>query len=745
MAKAHYPDARRLDLTEEIFGHPVHDPYRWLEDADSEETRSWLAAQDALFGRYAAELPGRDELAARVAELMRAGSVGPPVWRGERRFFMRRTPDQDHPVLFTATGEQGTGELGTGERVLIDPMAIDPSGITTLDAWQPDKEGELLAYQLSEGGDEESVLRVMDVATGKVVDGPIDRLRYSVIGWLPGTSPGRGPYGKAFYYVRRLPPEAVPAGEQQYHRRVYLHRVGTPASDDIMIFGDGLEKTNYYRATVSRDGRDLVVLAAQGTAPRNELWLADLAESAETAPAFRPVQRGVDARSSMTTGRDGTLYVFTDAGAPRGRLAVADRADPAAADRWRDLIGERPDAVLTDFAVLDGAELDRPVLLAAWKRHSISEITVHDLATGTQTGSVPLPGLGSVGGISDRPEGGHEAWFSYTDNTTPPVIQHYDGRTGEVKVWARAPGSVELPRVRTEQVTYPSKDGTEVRMLIISGDEPGTGDGPPRPARPTILYGYGGFGVSMNPAYSAIVLAWVQVGGVYVITSLRGGSEEGEDWHRAGMREAKERVFEDFEAAAEYLIANGWTTRDQLAIYGGSNGGLLVGAAVTKWPGLYAAAICSAPLLDMVRYERFGLGETWNDEFGTAADPEELEWLLGYSPYHHVQDGAAYPAVLFTVFESDTRVDPLHARKMCAALQHATASPLTTPCEAAALALDGPPGPVPRPILLRRETSAGHGARAVSRSVSVTADILAFAAFHTGHPGFRHRPDQALV
>ncbi|HEX4061913.1 MAG TPA: prolyl oligopeptidase family serine peptidase [Streptosporangiaceae bacterium] len=740
MAKAHYPDPRRLDLTEEIFGHPVHDPYRWLEDPDSEETRSWLAAQDALFGRYAAELPGRDEVAARVAELMRAGSVGPPVWRGERRFFLRRTPDQDHAVLFTATGEQGTDE-----RVLIDPMAIDPSGITTLDAWQPDKEGELLAYQLSEGGNEESILRVLDVATGEVVDGPIDRLRYSVVGWLPGTSPSRGPYGKAFYYVRRLPPGDVPADERQYHRRVYLHRVGTPASDDITIFGDGLEKTNYYRATVSRDGRDLVVVAAQGTAPRNELWLADLTESAETAPAFRPVQRGVDARSHLMTGRDGTLYVFTDAGAPRGRLAVADRADPAAADRWRDLIGERPDAVLTDFSVLDGDELDRPVLLAAWKQHSISEITVHDLATGAQTGRVPLPGFGSIGGISDRPGGGHEAWFSYTDNTTPPVIQHYDARTGEVQVWARAPGSVEVPRVRTEQVTYQSKDGTEVRMLIISGDEPGPGGGAPRPARPTILYGYGGFGVSMNPAYSATTLAWVEAGGVYVITSLRGGSEEGEEWHRAGMRERKERVFEDFEAAAGYLIANGWTTRGQLAIYGGSNGGLLVGAAVTKWPGLYAAAICSAPLLDMVRYERFGLGETWNDEFGTAADPEELEWLLGYSPYHHVKDGTAYPAVLFSVFESDTRVDPLHARKMCAAMQHATTSPLATPREAAALALDGPPGPVSRPILLRRETSAGHGARAVSRSVSVAADILAFAGFHTGHPGFRRRPDQALI
>jgi prolyl oligopeptidase len=293
--------------------------------------------------------------------------------------------------------------------------------------------------------------------------------------------------------------------------------------------------------------------------------------------------------------------------------------------------------------------------------------------------------------------------------------------------------------VRTEQVTYESKDGTEVRMLIISPADgaaspdtgpPDTGE-PPAP-RPAILYGYGGFGISMTPTYSASTLAWVEAGGVYAIASLRGGGEEGEQWRRAGMREHKQRVFEDFHAAAEYLVAHGRTTPDQLAIYGGSNGGLLVGAAVTKWPDQYAAVICSAPLLDMVRYERFGLGETWNDEFGTAAEPGELEWLLSYSPYHHVQEGIAYPAVLFVVFASDTRVDPMHARKMCAAMQHATASAPRSPDGPAGTPPDGPQGPVSRPILLRCETSTGHGARAVSRSVAMAADIFAFAAYQTG-------------
>jgi prolyl oligopeptidase len=272
--------------------------------------------------------------------------------------------------------------------------------------------------------------------------------------------------------------------------------------------------------------------------------------------------------------------------------------------------------------------------------------------------------------------------------------------------------------VRAEQVTYESKDGTPVRMLVISGTEH-----PPGTTRPAILYGYGGFGVSMTPGYSANILSWVEAGGVYAIASLRGGAEEGEQWHRAGMREHKQCVFDDFYAAAEWLISAGYTTPQQLAIWGGSNGGLLVGAAVTQRPDLYAAAICSAPLLDMVRYERFGLGELWTDEFGSATDPGQLGWLLGYSPYHHVQDGAAYPAVLFTVFDSDSRVDPLHARKMCAALQHANSTP---PVDG-----DAPP------VLMRRESSAGHGARAVSRSVSLAADTLAFAAFYTGHQGIR--------
>lgn len=689
-----YPEAARLDIVEDLPAdrptHRVADPYRWLEDADDPRTQEWSQAQDQLVGDHLGQLAGRDRLRERLGALLGAGLVSAPSWRGERQFFMRRTARQEHAVLLTVDPD-------ASERVLVDPMELDPGGTTTLDAWQPSKEGDLLAYQLSEGGTEESVVRVIDLATGDLLDGPIDRARYSPIAWLPGE--------KAYYYVRRLPPESLPADEQQYHRRVYLHRVGTDPTEDVLVFGEGKDMTNYYGVSVSMDGRWLVIGAAAGTAPRNDLWLADLHASTAERPELSVVQEGVDASTSVHVGRDGRVYVLTDRDAPRGRLCVTSPQEPSYGT-WVDLVPQDPEAVLEGYAILDGAELAEPVLLCAWTRHAVSEVTVHDLRTGTRRGEVPLPGLGTLAGLSERPEGGHEAWFGYTDNTTPSSVFRYDARTGETETWARPPGAVEVPAIHTQQVPYTSRDGTTVRMFVISRAAE-----PDRP-RPTILYGYGGFGISLTPGFSAGLLAWVEAGGVYAIANLRGGSEEGEQWHRDGMRAAKQNVFDDFHAAAERLVTDGWTTPGQLAVSGGSNGGLLVGAALTQRPELYAAVVCSAPLLDMVRYECFGLGVTWNDEYGTAADAEQLGWLLGYSPYHHVRAGVDYPATLFTVFDGDTRVDPMHARKLCAALQHATVGD--------------------RPVLIRREKDVGHGARALTRTIDLSVDTLAFTAAHTG-------------
>ncbi|GAB3692664.1 prolyl oligopeptidase family serine peptidase [Nocardiopsis oceani] len=695
MRELRYPPATRLDIHETLHGHTVRDPYRWLEEAGSTETKEWSTAQDALYNQISQTYGARDWFAEQVRSLLGSGNIGVPVWRGQRRFLARRTAEQEHAVLHVQDGDGP-------ERALIDPGALDPDGLTTLDSWRPSPDGRLLAYQLSEGGDEESLLRVMDVDSGELVDEPINRTRYSPVAWLPD--------GSAFYYVRRLPASEVPEGEDSYHRRVYLHRLGTPADQDALVFGDGRDKTAFYGVSVSHDGRWLVLTSAKGTSSATDAWVADLAEGPLESPRLVTVQEGVDADLRPHLGWDGRLYLLTDREAPRGRLCVADPAAPGY-ENWTTLVPEDPDAVLEGHALLDGAGFAAPELLVAWSRHAISEIGRHSPSTGERLGTLPMPGLGSLTGLTYRLEGGHEAWFGYTDNTHPSSVYHYDARTGEVALWARPPGEIDLPEVRTEQVPFTSKDGTTVRMLVVSPAEPA--DGP----RPTILNGYGGFQIPLTPGYSATVLAWVRAGGVFAVANLRGGLEEGEEWHRDGMLGNKQNVFDDCAAAGDHLVATGVTSPDRLAVLGGSNGGLLVGAMVTQRPDLFAAAVCSAPLLDMVRYERFGLGQLWSGEYGTAEEPEQLGWLLGYSPYHNVREGTRYPATLFTVFDNDTRVDPLHARKMCAEMQRSTSAPIDE-----------------RPILFRREAEVGHSSRSVSRTAALSAEQLAFFAHHLGLP-----------
>jgi len=620
------------------------------------------------------------------------------AWRAGRPFWMRRQPGQEHGVLLTRDPDGS-------ERVLLDPTALDPSGATTLDAWSPSKEGERLAYQLSSGGDEESLLHVLDVRTGAAVEGPIDRCRYSPVGWEPG--------GQSLFYVRRLPPGQVPAGEEQYHRRVWRHVVGTDPESDQLVWGEGLDPTSYYGCSVSRDGRWLVLTASAGTAPRDDVWLMDLASGGPTdspsggassstagySTSFRApveVQVGVDARCSAHVETDGRLWLLTDRDAPRGRLCVASTAAP---QDWSTVLTEDAEAVLEDWALLDGS------IAALRSRHALAELSLHG-PDGALRAQVELPGPGSAGGLSSEPEGGSRAWFSWTGATTPTSVLQLDADAGTAELWAAPPGQVELGEVQASLIEFRSKDGTLVRAQVLSAT------GSPDEPRPTVLYGYGGFGVPLTPAWTPSALAWVEAGGVWVVANLRGGTEEGEEWHRHGMREHKQNVFDDFAACADVLVSTGWTTPRQLGIYGGSNGGLLVGAALTQRPSAYSAVVCSAPLLDMVRYEHFGLGRTWNDEYGSAEVAEELEWLLSYSPYHHVRAGTAYPAVLITVFDGDSRVDPLHGRKLCAALQWATTADA--------------------PVLLRSESDVGHGARAVSRTVGLSVDTLAFLARHTG-------------
>jgi len=789
-----YPPAPRQDVVDLRHGQRIADPYRWLEDPDSEATRDWSRAQDELTRARLDELPGRRWLADRLGALLSAGSVGAPLWRAGRRFATRREPGQELAVLYVTEPdtEGGPGSPIERERVLLDPTAIDPTGSTTLDAWVPDLEGRRLAYQLSEGGDEHSVLHVLDITTGEPVQPPIDRCRYSSVAWLPG--------GAEFIYVRMVAEAEAPDGEQAFHRRVWRHRVGADPDTDELLDGPGLYIDHtYYGTQVSRDGRWLLVSGSIGTARRTSLWITELSDTDSTelsdtdstelsdtngtelsdtgggelsdpggselsdpgggtdsTPPLRPVlTQADDVRANAWVERDGRLYLHTTDGARRWRLMVTDPRRPDR-EHWRELVAEDPEAIVEGVRWLQPAGTADPadgVLVLARARHAVAELALHRAADGAPLGEVTLPGTGSLAGWSvadrDTPTRHGQLWICWTDPLTPPELHRFELASGRTELERPAPGRVEVPASHIEQREFRSADGTTVRMFVVSPadvprsqptgspddvpgsqptgspvDAPGsqpTGspvDAPgsqPTGPRPALLTGYGGFGLIREPTYRSSALAWVAAGGVYALVSLRGGGEEGEDWHRAGMREHKQNVFDDLHAAAEALVAAGTTSYDRLAIQGGSNGGLLVGAALTQRPSAYRAVVCSAPLLDMVRYEEFSLGRTWNDEYGTADDPTELGWLLSYSPYHHVRAGTEYPAVLFTVFDSDTRVDPAHARKMCAALQYASSG-----------------DPAARPVLLRRETDVGHGARSVSRTLNLGVDQLAFLAAHTG-------------
>ncbi|MDP9441744.1 MAG: prolyl oligopeptidase family serine peptidase [Actinomycetota bacterium] len=675
-----YPEAERLDLVEVLHGHEVADPYRWLEDADSLQTQGWSAEQDALVRAVLDAVPGREHLRSRLEALL-PGMVGLPTVRGPRTFFRRRDPDQEHAVYVVVDG-------GGAERVLIDPAAMDPTLMTTLDLVVPSKEGDRVAYVTSEGGREEGVLHVLDVATGAVLDGPIVLGRGPDVAWLAG--------GDELIYVARLPDDLLPSGEEQFHRRVWRHRIGTPRSGDDLLFGEGVDKTAYFGVGTSHDGRWLTATVALGTAPRNDLYLWDIAGGGP----FRVVQQGVDAQTSGEVGTDGRLYLFTNREAPRGRLCICS-PDAPDYEHWEDLLAEGSD-------VLTGYTLTEDAVVAVREHHVVSRVSVHDRRTGQWRADLALPGPGTAA-VTSRPDGGHDVWIGYVDHIRPFRVLHHRIGAATVDLWAEPPGAVSAEWIRARQVFVTSADGTRIPMFVIQREDAAT------EPRATILYGYGGFNVALTPDYASGILAWVERGGVYAIANLRGGSEYGEAWHRAGMRQHKQNVFDDFFAAAEWLIAHGYSSTERLGISGGSNGGLLVGAALTQRPELFRAAVCSAPLLDMVRYERFGLGQTWNDEYGRADDPAELEWLLSYSPYHRVVAGTRYPAVLFTVFEGDTRVDPLHARKLCAALQHGTAA-----------------DPSDRPILIRRERGVGHSSRAVSRMIELQVDTLSFLASQLG-------------
>lgn len=671
---------RRDQTVDRFHGVDVPDPYRWLENGDSPEVSAWVDAQNQLLERKLSASKARPLLRARLAELLQIGWISLPTVRktqtgGLRLFFKRREGKQEQPILVVRDGSRGT------DSVLLDPNVQSTDGTLSLDWYEPSEDGALVAYGTSQGGSEDSILRVRNVQTGQDLSDTIGHTRHASVAWTQD--------GKRFFYSRYPEPGSVPKGEERYHRRIYEHRLGRDPKLDPLVFGDALLHTDYPSCQTSPDGRWLVISVSRGW-NESEIHLADLEEAALTFHRLTPPGQN---RYAAIARRD-ALFVLTNEGASRYRLF---QIDPKKPDRthWRLLIAEHP----TD--VLANVELVGTNFLVSYQQGGISRLERFDIH-GKSRGPIPLPTLGTSDGFSGLSDGS-EAFYNFESFAVPPTIHRLDLTSSTSELWESISAPLVPEDYRVEERQARSPDGTQIPYRLVQHRSVNLSSG----NNPTLLYGYGGFNEKMQPRFSRANFAWLEQGGIYVQAVLRGGGEFGEDWHRAGQRAEKQNTFDDFIAVAEDLIQGKVTNPRQLAIHGRSNGGLLVAAALTQRPELFQAAVAGVPLTDMVRYPEFLIAKLWIPEYGSPRDPDEFRTLFAYSPYHRVRPGVSYPAVLVTTAESDTRVDPLHARKFVAALQQATRSD--------------------RPILLRTERKAGHGAGTpVSKLVLEFADLYAF-------------------
>lgn len=679
---------RSEPVMETIHGVKVVDPYRWLEDGDSAEVRSWTAQQNRLLRQTLDAVPSRKGLVNRLWALHGIGALGVPVPKGKGRvaryFYTRREGQQNQPVLYVRQGLDGA------DRVLLDVNALAADGTQALDWWYPSEDGRWLAYGISAGGSEVSTLRVSDVDTGQDRPDVIPWTRACSLAWLPS--------GRGFYYTRYPAPGSLPAGQEQYQRRVFFHRLGTDPTQDRMIFGEGLGTSAWASVMLSPDGRWLGIEVADGAA-KTDLFLVDTRKRGTPSPI--PVVTGRPAIFNLVDMLDDRLYVVSNEDAPRYRLWQIDPRKPER-NNWKQIIAEGKDT-LESVAAVGGK------LAALYLKDASSRVRVFSRA-GKLEREIKLPGLGTVTDLQGRRQA-RELFFGFTSFLTPTVVMRHDlgagrgWRRGDLRspvVWQKLASPIDPDSFSVEQVRYRAKDGTLIPMFLVARK------GLVRDGRaPALLYGYGGFNVNITPSFAAAVTPFIEEGGVYAVANLRGGGEYGETWHSAGVLANKQNVFDDFIAAAEFLIREKITSRARLAISGRSNGGLLVAAAITQRPDLFHAAICGVPVTDMIRYHLFLIARLWIPEYGTSEDPEQFKFLYAYSPYHNIRDGVAYPATLVFAAESDSRVDPLHARKFAARLQ----------------AVQGGPGL----ILLRMEGQAGHGAgKPLAKLIEQYADEMAF-------------------
>ena len=679
-----YPETRTGDVVETIFGEEVADPYRWLENdvRTDKEVADWVASENAVTDAFLAKLPGRDTLKKRITQLTDYERFGLPTEKSGHYFYTRNDGLQNQSVLYVRDGLDGEA------RVLIDPNEWSEDDATALGGYSITEDGSKLAYLIQDGGSDWRTVKVMDVATGDVLDDTVEWVKFSALDWAKD--------GSGFYYSR-FP--ATGEGETfqalNKNHQVYFHRLGTEQNEDTLVYATESEPDLNHIAQVSNDGRWLVVTSSSGTDDRYRVTLIDLEDDSAQPRVIVP---GFDNNYSYVGNIGDEFFFVTNDGAPLKKVVMTDIS--AAEPEWTTVIPESEQT-------LDGVSLVGGKLIASYLVDAKSKIEVFGL-DGTPQGEVALPGIGSAGGFGGEPEE-TETFYSFSSYNRPSTIYRYDVSTGESTVWEQPEVSFNPDDFVVEQKFYTSKDGTRVPMFLVRSKavaESGK-------AVPTLLYGYGGFNISLTPGFSPSRLAWIESGGAYAVANIRGGGEYGKEWHDAGRLNNKQNVFDDFIAAGEYLIDQGITPEDGLAIQGGSNGGLLIGAVTNQRPDLFAAGNAAVGVMDMLRFDQFTAGRYWVDDYGYPSKEADWKVLRAYSPYHNIRSGVDYPALLVTTADTDDRVVPGHSFKYTAALQAADLGD--------------------KPQLIRIETRAGHGSgKPTDKAIEEAADVLAFLAAFTG-------------
>jgi len=671
-----YPETRTVDHTDTYHGVEVADPYRWLEDLDGEETAAWVAAENQVTFGFLESVPAREEFRRRLTELWDYEKYRTPFREGGRTFWFRNDGLQNQSVLYVQDGPDAE------PRVLLDPNTLSDDGTVALGGVGVSRDGRYLAWSTSVSGSDWRTWYVRDVASGEDLGDTVAWSKFSSVSW--------DPEGKGFYYSRYPEPREGEAFEESNRKHmIYRHELGTDQAQDPLVYGGREDRDWVLDGTVTEDGRYLVISVYPGSSSERGLFYLDLEDPASDVVELLGE---FDALYDFVGNDGATFFVMTDKDAPRSRVVAINLDDPAERS-WRTLIPEGDDP------------LDRVTILnqefVATSMHDVAAVVRRYRLDGTPHGGIDLPGLGSVNGFRGHP-GDTETFYSFDSFLSPGEIFRFDFRTGRSELFRRPAVDFDFGDYETTQVFYPGKDGTRIPMFLVHRRDLEL-DG----TNPTLLYAYGGFNISLKPRFRPDLLPWLERGGVYASANLRGGGEYGEQWHEAGMRAHKQTVFDDFVAAAEFLIREGYTNPNRLAIYGGSNGGLLVGAVVNQRPELFGAAIPAVGVMDMLRFQEFTIGWAWTGEYGSSEDPEMFPVLRAYSPYHNLQPGVEYPAVMVTTADHDDRVVPAHSFKYAARLQA---------CQAGDL-----------PVLIRIQTKSGHGAgKPTTMIIQETADRYAF-------------------